>query len=75
LFEPGADFLLARNRREMTGHLQDVLHDQSLASGLARHGLETIRARHTCGHRVDELLAIYSGLAERKTAKTEPTLI
>jgi len=26
---------------------------------LARSGLETIRARHTCAHRVDELEAIY----------------
>ena len=29
-----------------------------LAADLARHGRETILARHTCAHRVDELLAV-----------------
>jgi len=35
-----------------------------------RSGLETIRARHTCAHRADELLAILAGLriATRKHA-------
>ena len=27
-------------------------------SDVAAHGLETVRARHTCAHRVDQLLAI-----------------
>ena len=41
---------------EMRRHLDDVLHDQALAQALAEHGRATIRARHTCAHRVDELL-------------------
>ena len=57
LFRP-ADMLLARNGYEMSRHLRAVLADPGLARALAQSGLETIRARHTCGHRVDQLLAI-----------------
>jgi spore maturation protein CgeB len=64
LFTPGKDFLVARNGREMANHLRDLLHDESLGDELATHGFETIRARHTCAHRVDELLAIYSTLRQ-----------
>jgi spore maturation protein CgeB len=63
LFEPGADFLVARDRQEMRAHLRAVLNDQELARGLAEQGRRTILARHTCAHRVDELLAIYAELA------------
>jgi spore maturation protein CgeB len=38
--------------------LREVLADESLARSLAARGLETIRKRHTCAHRVNELLAI-----------------
>jgi spore maturation protein CgeB len=62
LFKPGTDFLVARNGGEMDRHLRDVLHDPALAAALARHGLGTIAARHTCGHRVDELLEIVARL-------------
>jgi spore maturation protein CgeB len=60
LFRVGQDFLMARNGSEMQKHLQDVLNDSSLTQSLAASGLETIRKRHTCGHRVDELLSIYN---------------
>lgn len=59
LFRIGRDFLMARNGLDMQRHLHDVLHDPALAQSLSASGLETIRARHTCAHRVDELLAIY----------------
>jgi len=35
-----------------------VLAGDGLAAELAASGLETVRARHTCGHRVNELLEI-----------------
>ena len=63
LFEPGADFLVARNGREVREHLQAVLNDDALAQSLAEQGRTTILARHTCAHRVDELLEIYAELA------------
>jgi spore maturation protein CgeB len=62
LFTPGSDFLVARTGAEMVRSLETILNDREYADSLARHGLETIRARHTCAHRVDELLNIYMEL-------------
>ncbi len=58
LFRPGEDYIIARDGSEMTRLLKEVLADPSLAKSLTESGLETIRARHTCRHRVDELLSI-----------------
>jgi len=60
LFREGQDFLMARDGAEMKRHLHNVLSDPALSASLSASGLETIRARHTCAHRVDELLAIYT---------------
>jgi spore maturation protein CgeB len=62
LFRPGQDYLVARKGSEMTRHLAALRADRDLRSSLAASGLETIRARHSCSHRVDELLAIVAGL-------------
>jgi spore maturation protein CgeB len=58
LFTPGEDFLVARDGKEMRRQMRAVLHDRELAQSLATHGLETILRRHTCAHRVSELLNI-----------------
>jgi spore maturation protein CgeB len=58
LFRPGEDFLVARNTEEMTAALREILSYPQRAAALAASGLETILARHTCRHRVDELFAI-----------------
>jgi spore maturation protein CgeB len=47
----------------MARRISDVRDDDALATDLRRAGLETITARHTCAHRVEELLAIYEDLA------------
>lgn len=57
LFRPGRDYLVARDGEEMRRHLRAVVEEPGLARSLSESGLETIRARHTCAHRVDELLA------------------
>jgi spore maturation protein CgeB len=62
LFTPGADFLVARDGREMQRLLRALLADGELARTVAAHGLRTVLARHTCAHRVRELLAIYRKL-------------
>ena len=62
LFTPGEDFLVARDGAEMRRHLQSLLSDPAHAATLAAHGLRTIQQRHTCAHRVDELLGIYGEL-------------
>jgi spore maturation protein CgeB len=58
LFRPGQDFLSARDGAEMARHLSDIINDPDLANSLARAGAETIAARHTCRHRVDQLFNI-----------------
>lgn len=63
LFSPGKDFLTVRTGLEMRQTLRDLLHDESLAQSVAEHGLQTIQARHTCAHRVDELLGIWKEAA------------
>ena len=72
LFRSG-DFLLARNGDAMTAQLKLLLRDQDFAQSLAASGLETIRQRHTCAHRVDELLTIIS--ACRRTPVRQPTAL
>jgi spore maturation protein CgeB len=62
LFTPGKDFLLARTGGEMRAHLREVINDSSLAAELSRAGLATIASRHTCAHRVTQLLEIVSVL-------------
>jgi len=62
LFAPGEDFLTAADGAEMTRQLQRLRNDPDLRRALAEHGLATIRARHTCGHRADELLSILERL-------------
>ena len=62
LFTEGKDYLVARNGREMVACFREVLHDPDLARSLAQHGRQTILGRHTCAHRVSELLAIAAEL-------------
>ena len=63
LFRPGTDYLVARDGEEMTAHLRALREDAGLRRALAGAGLETVRARHTCSHRADELLAILGQLS------------
>jgi spore maturation protein CgeB len=65
LFRPGRDFLFARDGAHMRKLLRQILNDKDLANSLACNGLETIRSRHGCGHRVDQLFSI---LARHGTA-------
>jgi len=62
LFAPGEDFLVARNGAEMRAHLSTLLNEPAAARALADRGRRTILARHTCGHRVEELLDIVGEL-------------
>ena len=62
LFTAGRDFLVAQNGEEMKQLIDRVLSDSDFAAELAHHGLATIRQRHTCAHRVEELLDIYAAL-------------
>jgi spore maturation protein CgeB len=64
LFRVGQDFLMVKDGGEMALALRDVKNDAELRSTLVRNGIETIRERHTCAHRVDELMEIAERLRE-----------
>ena len=70
LFRPGQDYLVARDGTEMTRHLGAIQNDPDLRASLVASGLETIRARHSCAHRVDELLSFVARLAPAETARS-----
>ena len=71
LFTPGEDYLVAHDGDEMTACLKRLRDDADLRSALSQHGLATIRARHTCAHRVDELLAIVARLKQKSLEPQE----
>jgi spore maturation protein CgeB len=75
LFTPGKDFLMARNGAEMQRLLKALLQDEAMAHELAEHGRHTILRRHTCAHRVDELLAICAELDGVRPHATEATCV
>lgn len=58
LFRPGHDFLCAVDGRAMQREMTWLLQDSDARRQLAASGLETIRARHTCAHRAEELIGI-----------------
>ena len=68
LFTPGEDFLVAADTTAMTRQLRTILSDPDRAAALTRSGLKTIRERHTCAHRAEELLDICAQLG----AKSQP---
>ena len=68
LFRVGTDFLMVENGDAMTRALREVRDDADLRASLVAHGLEAIRARHSCTHRVDELFTI---LADIKSSTTK----
>ena len=72
LFTPGADFLVARHGREMTQHIRALLHDPEMAQAMAAQGRQTVLQRHTCAHRVDELLRIWADLSRHHAGAAHP---
>ncbi|MEJ7928939.1 glycosyltransferase [Ramlibacter sp. AN1015] len=73
LFEPGADFLVATDGAHMREHLRALLANPDLAAQLAAHGRRTILARHSCAHRVDELMAIFAEMGAPHRAAQQQT--
>jgi spore maturation protein CgeB len=74
LFNPGKDFVVANNGAEMSSLLKELLSNATWADELANHGRETILSRHTCAHRVDELIRILQQLEPADTDCAAPEL-
>ena len=62
LFLPGVDYLVARSGTEAEAHMRLLKDDPAARRELAASGLERIRARHSCAHRVDELFDLLGRL-------------
>lgn len=74
LFTTGRDYLSVQNGDDMRRQLRTLLHEPELAQALVEHGLATIRARHTCAHRADQLIAIASSLgASTRVTSSAPS--
>ena len=58
LFDVGRDFLMVDDGETMTQTLRRLLDDPAERATLAEHGRATVLDRHTCTHRVDELIAV-----------------
>lgn len=72
LFTPGRDFLVAGNGAQMTRHLQNLMTNEARRRRLGDHGLATIQARHTCAHRVDQLMAFHAEVRAERQAVVVP---
>lgn len=55
LFRPEHDYICVPDKSAMIGELKNLLRDDAARRQLAASGLETIRARHTCVHRAQQL--------------------
>jgi spore maturation protein CgeB len=75
LFTPGEDYLVAHDGDEMMTLLRRVLERPREAQRLARHGLATVRARHTCAHRAQELLNIVAAIRGGLPATAPPATV
>jgi spore maturation protein CgeB len=62
LLTPRRDYLIARDQREMEAAMRSLNRDRAHAAELADQGRKTVLERHTCAHRVEELLAIVRSL-------------
>jgi spore maturation protein CgeB len=60
LFRAGSDLLFVQGEAQMRNRIELLLSRPEIARQQASSGLQTIRERHTCAHRVDELLRAVS---------------
>ena len=71
LFTPGTDFQPVQDGDDMRRALRTLLENPDRAAALGRAGRATILRRHTCEHRVDELMTICASLprADQRIAR------
>jgi spore maturation protein CgeB len=58
LFREGADYLCLPHGPAMEAEIRNLLRDEKARCQMAAQGLHTIRQRHTCAHRAQQLLEI-----------------
>jgi len=58
LFRPGQDYVCVPDGAAMKAEIEHLLRDDAARQQLAASGMETIRRRHTCEHRAEQLVEI-----------------
>lgn len=58
LFRPGVDYICVPDGKAMKAEIERLLQDDEARAQIAANGVETIRARHTCEHRAEQLVDI-----------------
>jgi len=72
LLKPGVELLIAQDGQELERALVQLRGDPEFAQAIAAVGQQAVLARHTCGHRVEELLGICHELgADKEPAALE----
>lgn len=69
---PEGSYLRAADRGQMKQALRSLLHDPELALATAARGLRAISDRHTCRHRVLQLLQIAAEICGRGSSSQQP---
>jgi spore maturation protein CgeB len=72
LFRVGEDFIMVDNHDAACERLREVKADAGFRTALAAAGWDTIRTRHTCAHRVDQLFSILGALGMPASATMGP---
>ncbi|ETR79245.1 hypothetical protein X566_01160 [Afipia sp. P52-10] len=73
MFPDGA-YLRVSDRHAMREAMSAVLADRDLAASLRQTGLAAIHARHTCRHRVNELMSMIRAIRGDRSQSAEPAL-
>jgi spore maturation protein CgeB len=75
MFTPDVDLVVARDGRDMERCMVALHSDPEFARFIGANGYQTVVSRHTCEHRVQELLAICHelGAGETRTDELENT--
>lgn len=63
LFREGQDYVMVHSPAQMRDQIRRLASDEDARERLAENGLETIRSRHTCDHRAEQLEAIFDQVA------------
>ncbi len=58
LFRTGQDFVIVKDGEAMAAELSRLLDDAAARRQLGENGMQTVRARHTCAHRAEQLQEI-----------------
>jgi spore maturation protein CgeB len=58
LFRPGTDYLVVSDGDAMNTEIAHLLKDDAARAQIAANAIETVRNRHTCEHRAQQLVGI-----------------